>query len=258
MFYQPQNSVGNYAFECIRYENYNFSPHIHRHLELIFVREGEICLTIDGRQEQIAAGEYALILPNRIHEFHTEEHSLLDICVFSEDHIPVYAKEWRDKTAVSSRFRCRESVSSFAERELFLESPIPEWHLRVAALSAIAGEYHTQTEFTDSFPGSEQLMTQILNYIEQNHTENITLKGMAEELGYEPHYLSRYFHRYIPMHFSQYVNWCRIYTAQNLLNQTDLSVTEVALQSGFQSIRNFNRVYRELTGTTPTGLERRK
>lgn len=252
MFYQRQNSIGQYTFECILYSNYNFPPHIHRHPELIFVRSGEIELESDGSKELIRAGEYALVLPNRIHGYRTPNSSLLNVCVFSEDHVPIYAKEWREKKASSLKFYCRDSVSEFAQKELLIPRTVPALHLRISALYAIIGEYQAQTEFTNSFEVPEQLIAQILSYVDQHHTENISLKSMAETLGYEQHYLSRYFHRYIPMHFSQYVNWCRVYTAIHLLNHTDLSVTEVALQSGFQSIRNFNRVYRDLIGHTPT------
>jgi transcriptional regulator GlxA family with amidase domain len=54
------------------------------------------------------------------------------------------------------------------------------------------------------------------------------------------------------MHFSRYVNLFRVDAATELLQHTDLPITEIALQSGFQSIRNFNRVFLEITGKTPS------
>ena len=58
------------------------------------------------------------------------------------------------------------------------------------------------------------------------------------------------------MHFSRFVGWYRVDRARTLLQSTDLPITEVALRSGFQSTRSFNRVYRELTGLTPTQVKR--
>ena len=58
------------------------------------------------------------------------------------------------------------------------------------------------------------------------------------------------------MHFSRYVNLYRVERATNLLMNTDMSITEIALSSGFQSIRSFNRVYLELTGLSPSMMSR--
>ena len=49
MIYQQRNSMGQRYFECIRYENFRFPPHMHRHPELVYVESGELELEINGQ-----------------------------------------------------------------------------------------------------------------------------------------------------------------------------------------------------------------
>lgn len=64
-------------------------------------------------------------------------------------------------------------------------------------------------------------------------------------------YLSRYFHKNIPMNFIDFINHYRVSHAQDLLAQ-GVDLVETAYSSGFQSIRSFNRVFKSFTGKTPT------
>lgn len=252
MLYQTHNSVGQNYFECVRYSNFFFVAHMHRHPELIYVEDGEILIQTDGRTETVRAGEHAMILPNRIHAYSTPVLSTVYVCIFSEAYVPHFARETRGKQANSTRFLCRSSICDFARQELFVTNRVPDLYLMKSTLYALLGEYLEQTVFSPTSGKDMQLLDQIVRYIDENYIENITLKSMALALGYEQHYLSRYFHSYIPMHFSQFVNWYRVDAATSLLRNTTLSMTEVAAHSGFQSIRTFNRVYLELTGSTPS------
>ena len=56
------------------------------------------------------------------------------------------------------------------------------------------------------------------------------------------------------MTFTKYLNIIRIEKAVTLLLESQLSVTEVAQNTGFGTIRSFNRVFKELTGYTPKSL----
>ena len=80
---------------------------------------------------------------------------------------------------------------------------------------------------------------------------------MAKELGYEPHYLSRYFNQFFSKSFKRVLNEYRVSYAKELMASGERSLSRVALESGFQSIRNFNRVYRELEKEEPRRTQKR-
>ena len=254
MLYQTHNSIGQYYFECIRYYDFHYSPHMHRHHELIHVKSGELILTMNGRDETISQGEYGWIPSNYIHSYRTPTSSVVDVCIFSEDHVPLFAKEIREKKADKVKFTCRDSVMRFADQELFVTEKLPDLYTLKAALYAVLGELLSQVTFTNATAKNEILMDRIVRYVADNYTDNITLKSAAKELGYEEHYLSRCFHNTVPMHFSKYVNLFRVDAATTLLQHTDLSISDIAMQSGFQSIRSFNRVFLEVTGKTPSSF----
>ena len=251
MIYQTHNSVGQNYFECIRYTNFSFVPHMHRHPELICVREGTIAVVTNGKREIISAGEYGWIPSNSIHSYENVDSCVVDVCIYSEDFVPTFSKEIRKKFPDRAKFTCRYSVAKFINDELFVSDKEVDFFTRKAALYAVAGEIFEQIEFQDISAKNEALIDVIIRYVAENYTENITLKGIAEELGYDERYLSRCFHNTVPMHFSAYVNLFRVDHAIALLQNTDLLVSEVSMESGFQSIRSFNRVFQEITGKSP-------
>lgn len=256
MIYQKSNSRAQGYFECIRYNDFSFFEHMHRNPELIFVRRGKIGVRTELGLEQVKEGEFALVLSNRIHSYETYESSLVDVLIFSEDYTPNFSSKIRGKNPDRCVFTAREEVREFVSKSLFVVDKIPDFYIVKGALYLLLGEFLLSVHLFDTTIKKESLINEIIDYIDNNYTEPITLKSTAEALGYEPHYLSRYFHSRIPIHFSKYVNLYRVDRATALLMNTDLSMTEIALGSGFQSIRSFNRVYLELTGKTPSAVSK--
>jgi len=74
----------------------------------------------------------------------------------------------------------------------------------------------------------------------------------AKKLGVREHVLSRIINLHFNKSFSEITNYHRIKDAKNLLTEKDLSVTAIAYDAGFSSIASFNRVFKELTGYSPS------
>lgn len=98
MLYQENNSVGQNFFECIRYLDFQYLPHMHKHPELIHVREGMVTVESDGKNEEIEAGGYALILSNRIHAYYSQKHSVVDVCIFQKTTCLFFRKKYGGKS----------------------------------------------------------------------------------------------------------------------------------------------------------------
>jgi len=251
VLYQKGNSLGTFYFEYIRHVNRSFEPHMHRHLELIHMRSGKLHLEVDGHMEILTPGMYAWVPSNRVHALRLLAPSVVDVCIFSEDFVPVFAKETEKKKPERYMFCCRDAVDAFAQAELFVENQVPDLYTLKAVLYAIMGDLMQQVSFSKVTGKSEMLLDRIIAYVAENYREDITLKQIADEMGYEVHYVSRCFHSVIPMHFSRFVNLYRVDAAAELLKRHDMSIAEIASESGFQSLRSFNRVFLETTGKTP-------
>ena len=92
---------------------------------------------------------------------------------------------------------------------------------------------------------------EILTYIQQYYTDKITLADLAEYFHLSEKYLSRYFKKHFYISFSQYLSHLRLSHAKNLLETTDLSITEVAASAGFPSVSFFIRSFKSNYGITP-------
>ena len=97
----------------------------------------------------------------------------------------------------------------------------------------------------------------LLEYIDNHYTEDLTLEDMADIIGFSKYHFSRLFKQYTNFTFCDYLKNRRIQAAEMLLEQPEYSITEVALQAGFPSISTFNRIFKEYKNCTPTEFRTR-
>jgi len=251
MLYQEHNSQSGYYFECIKYNDFSYVPHIHRHPELIYVVKGEVDVDLGDSTETVKEGDFALVFSNCRHGYTTLKSSEVYVCIFSEDFVPSFSKKIKGKMQKNIKFNCRQSVTDFALKELFIEDKIPQSYLIKATLYAVLGEYLESAELVNAYNSNNELVDKMINYITENYTNDISLEKMAVDLGYEKHYLSRCFNNKLKTGFSEYVNWYRIDCAKSLLVDSKLSISEIAFSCGFKTIRSFNRSFLKLTGVAP-------
>ena len=102
---------------------------------------------------------------------------------------------------------------------------------------------------------SNALMQQlILLYDIDENAGTYSFLRAVEFMNMSEAYFSRFFKRISGMTFSMYLNHIRVNRAIDLIKNTDLSMTEIAMTCGFETIRNFNRVFRQITGYAPREL----
>ncbi len=95
-------------------------------------------------------------------------------------------------------------------------------------------------------------MVMVTDYIKNNLTaDDLSQGAMAKKAGISKDYFSRIFKNVTGMNYSRWLNMIRLEKATELLAQNGMSLTEVAMLSGFQSIPSFNRVFHEEKGMAP-------
>ncbi len=248
MIHQIANSGGNYSYNACIYEDVDCPSHFHNNFELIYGITGSPHIYLDQQEYTLQAGELLLIPPNTVHAFRIGKQEAAWVGVFSADHIALFAKHHANKQF--SPFRCGDSVHEYLKAVFFYRGT-PERYLLKSALYAVCSEcvknatVLLEKERTD-------ILNAILDHIAQKYHMPITMRTMAEELGYEYHYFSCVFHKCIAANFKAFLNMYRYEKACELLAHTDGSITEIAMRSGFQSLRSFNEVFKALSGMTPT------
>jgi len=101
------------------------------------------------------------------------------------------------------------------------------------------------------------LVDRAIAYIQEHLTDKLSVETIAAHVGYSTGYFSHLFTEETGMSPYQFVVRSRVEHAQQLLQTTQLSVQDVAFQSGFNSAANFCYTFRRFTGESPHEYRRR-
>lgn len=253
--------------------NYAFKPHWHREFELMYVIDGQVYMHIDDESRLLKKNCIAICCSDQIHHAHTVG---TDFTTLLSIFAPALVNEKLQGALFSVPFldeKMAETVgmplSVFEEichcfqmmaREV---TNMPERSLEFARhyLSIISElllrHVPKKKHPADAYGGSTlQIMQEIIAYINENYQNEITLDMLSSTFYISRFYLSRLFQRYTTLSFKNYLSRVRITQAKRLINTSVKSITDISRQCGFNSIRTFNRVFKEQTGQTPTEYQR--
>lgn len=113
--------------------------------------------------------------------------------------------------------------------------------------------YHRQTDpqaNTESFCGA------LVEYIKQNHTQNITSEDICRHFSCSRSTISHKFNRHMGMSIKSYINILRIEDAKYLLKYSDLNITEIAFLVGFRDSNYFTGIFKKKVGLSPTAYRK--
>lgn len=89
-------------------------------------------------------------------------------------------------------------------------------------------------------------------FIEEHSDEELSLTKVAQFVSISANHLSEKFKEVTGINFVDYVARTRFEKARQLLREADFRVSEIAFAVGFQSLSQFNRVFKRLSGKSPT------
>jgi AraC-like DNA-binding protein len=99
-------------------------------------------------------------------------------------------------------------------------------------------------------------LSDVVDFIETNFAEQLSLPDLADVLGCSPAYFSRLFSREIGVPPFEYINRVRVRHACVLLRSTERSITEIAFEVGYNNVSFFNRYFRRIMQRTPREYRR--
>ncbi|MGL6258856.1 DNA-3-methyladenine glycosylase 2 family protein [Vibrio sp. WXL210] len=133
-----------------------------------------------------------------------------------------------------------------------------------AAMALKAGYRPCKRCHPDSAPtswrwlGTETTLQRAVQLIDQGYLQHNSLAALADKLGISDRYLRTLFTRYMGLSPKQYAQYQQLMFAKNLLHNSSLSITDIGLASGFNSIRRFNDAFQKVLQMTPTDLRRQQ
>lgn len=253
MFYQYTHFGTAEYFRKEYGEDFSFPLHLHNSFEFITVLSGEMTVTIDDSIYILKCGESVLVFPNQLHSLQSNRSRHM-LCIFS----PELVKAFHSK--ISKKIPHKNTMQIDACFIKLLDDVLPESSVmeKKGILYFLCAEFDKTAEYKERSKFYDNLLYKIFEFVEQNYTKNCSLMKLANETGYSYSYLSRCFKKSTGISFNSYVNQYRISNACYLLNNTDYSIIHCALESGYTSLRSFNRNFISSLGITPSEYRIRK
>ena len=246
MLYQD-NHFGISEYFCKETgENFSFPMHMHHSFELITVLEGDMEVSIENCRYELKKGEGVLVFPEQIHSLKSTASKHL-LVIFSPDTVSTYYSSHLTEIPKNSKIAIPPYLMDPLQG-LDAGSSVVR---RKAILYSMCAMLEEDAEYLKKKNDDYGLLYSIFDFVEKNYANECSLHAMSLALGYNSAYVSHYFKEITAMSFVGYLNRCRISKACYSLRNTNKSILECAYESGYSSLRSFNRNFKSIIGSTP-------
>lgn len=238
-----------------KYRNSQNLPHWHFDCELIFVEKGSIDVFCEKKKHTLLPGNALFVDSGQVHHMHAmEQDTVLIVIVFNYHILQPLAGDFQ--LADPLLYGSYPIAQTYAELKRILTERQKFFDAEATfALGRLLVEIFRGELLVKKIPDKTILsFKELLGDIAEKY-RYYTFEDAVAFMGMSPAYFSRYFRKITGVTFSQYLNFVRIDNAVRILRSgQELSVTDLADLCGFSTVRNFNRIFSEITGYPPTRL----
>lgn len=234
-----------------KYKDLHNLPHWHMESELIFADKGCAEVMAGGEVFTLNDQNCIFIKSGDVHYIKAAADSILTVIKTDSRLITgVFGENLPESPLIQCKISKEDIAEIFSESADDFFGQIICSGCIIALLAKLFRKCSLRSAGKDS---SDDRYKKLLRQIDEKY-QYITFDDAAKYMNFSRPYFSKYFIRMSGMTFTKYLNIIRIEKAVTLLLESQLSVTEVAQNTGFGTIRSFNRVFKELTGYTPKSL----
>lgn len=241
-----------------KYRNSQNLSHWHTDCELVYSEKGSFEIMCDKNVYRLECGQAFFIDSEQLHFIRAEQpDNVLTTIFFTNDIIKPFAGGKLLANPVLSRDYGVSALYSSLKRTLLEKSEFYETEAALAVAKFVLDIFRSeQTVTRTKQKQTTEKFKRLLDTMSENY-EFFTFESAADFMGMNEAYFSRFFHKIAGVPFSRYLNYIRISKAVNMLHASaPLPMTEIASMCGFSTIRNFNRVFKDITGYAPTNIPR--
>lgn len=242
----------------------SLSPKINKGIQIYFLISGELKIETSSRFYHLDENDLLVINHNHFYKAQGDEHNKVMIlsipAKFMEHHYPDYS---------NLRFDCfsREidlgryemirgirkllaniMISYYRQDECFkIEMQSYVSQLLLILIRGFKGEGSLEQKIDTD----DRRLMEIIDYLERNYDQMITLEDVASKHFLSPSYLSRYFKKKMGVGFSRYLMNLRLRHCMKDLLYTNQSISQIAMNNGFPNAKSFSAFFKEIYEMTP-------
>lgn len=245
---------------------FEFKWHYHPEYELTLITKGTGKRLVGDSYESFEAGDLVLLGPDLPHTWSSEAVNKQQVSAI----VIQFSQEFIDSFLQLNEFSNVSGLLAASSRGLFFQKALTMYRSlevlpelsgieKVASLLTILQNLTTQkcirlsSEYFNPVKGeeTENRINKVCQYVQKNASKNITLGQVAGLIHLSRSAFSKFFKRATGKTFSDYVNDIRIGNACRVLTESDKAISDIAHETGFESLTYFNRVFLKKKGSTP-------
>lgn len=249
--------------------SFQIPVHWHDEFEIIYVRSGFLTVSISGESYIGKTGDAFVVSPGNLHlmgsqtgtvDYYTFLFPLKYISFRTDDMLDEKLLEPLNsghlmicpRVKDTAKELCEQLIEIYEAKKDESESKITtQVRTKIILLQFILEMWKKGFVIENDTSGRNTIEKEMVSYIQQNFTGKISLREFGEQFHLSEKYISRYFKEHFHITLSQYVTYLRLEHAKQLLQDTDIPVTDVAMQSGYQNVSYFIRSFQKAYAVSP-------
>ena len=249
--------------------SFQIPVHLHDEFEIIYVRSGFLAVSISGESYIGKTGDAFVVSPGNLHlmgsqtgtvDYYTFLFPLKYISFRTDDMLDEKLLEPLNsghlmicpRVKDTAKELCEQLIEIYEAKKDESESKITtQVRTKIILLQFILEMWKKGFVLENDTSGRNTVEKEMVSYIQQNFTGKISLREFGEQFHLSEKYISRYFKEHFHITLSQYITHLRLQHAKQLLQDTDIPVTEIAMQSGYQNVSYFIRSFKKTYGVSP-------
>lgn len=237
-----------------KYQNLHNLPHWHVDHEILYIEEGSIRLFCNGKTYDAKKGDCIFINSRDVHAVDGSKDSVVCVLIFTEEIAKSVAGAHYIAPPLLKGTYDIPSCYQTIKEELSAKRPFYAQAIEVTIARLLIEIYRFEAIEERELSVGFKDIDDLLKEIDQNYAY-YTFDDAVSFMNLNKTYFSALFHKCVGMTFSQYLNRVRIEKAIDLLQSgKNVKITTVAIDCGFYSLRNFNRIFKSITNYTPKQL----
>lgn len=258
-FFEDINkATAEYPYIKITNYDMDYVNHIHEETEVVYVLEGKLGVIVDSNDMMLYDGDICIITPGQVHNLVATDYN--KVCIMK-----LYNYLDLSGLKLHSNIVVRED-EAYNQIKSFVDNIISEdFHRHIGYKSAVnIATWQIQLFVLRNIPYSKisndeikkannkiRLVNNVNIYLEKDFPKSVSLEDAAKHCGYTKYYFSHYFKDTTGIGFWEYYSFFRIKKAEFMLGNSNNSITQIAQDCGFSSLRSFNRAFQKYFNCTP-------